>query len=103
MCSQVVKYNGNIILTGVKDPTTDLWALPITPAAININGTNNTSQQLLASPISASTLVHPLVGIDHVDHKREMCQITLILLFCQLMDLTNLRIYPKTSPKKCIR
>jgi hypothetical protein len=30
---------------------------------------------------------------------REMCQITLILLFCQLVDLTNLRIYPKTSQK----
>ena len=27
----------------------------------------------------------------------EMCPITLILLFCQLIDLTNLRIYPNTS------
>ncbi len=25
----VVKYNGKIILTGMKDPTTDLWTLPI--------------------------------------------------------------------------
>jgi len=25
----VVKYNGNIILMGMKDPTTDLWTLPI--------------------------------------------------------------------------
>jgi len=29
----VVKYNGKIILTGMKDPTTDLWTLPIVGAA----------------------------------------------------------------------
>ena len=33
----VVKYNGKIILTGMKDPTTDLWTLPI------INSTGKTS------------------------------------------------------------
>ena len=34
----VVEYNGNIILTGMKDPTTDLWTLPI------VGSTNTTSQ-----------------------------------------------------------
>jgi hypothetical protein len=29
----VVKYNGKIILTGMKDPTTDLWTLPIVGSA----------------------------------------------------------------------
>ena len=29
----VVKYNGTIILTGMKDPTTDLWTLPIVGSA----------------------------------------------------------------------
>ena len=29
----VVKYNGKIILTGMKDPTTDLWTLPILESA----------------------------------------------------------------------
>ena len=29
----VVKYNSNIILTGMKDPTTDLWTLPIVGSA----------------------------------------------------------------------
>jgi hypothetical protein len=29
----VVKYNGKIILTGIKDPTTDLWTLPIVISA----------------------------------------------------------------------
>ena len=29
----VVKYNGKIILTGVKDPATDLWTLPIVGSA----------------------------------------------------------------------
>jgi hypothetical protein len=29
-----VKYQNKVILTGTKDPTTDLWTLPITPTAI---------------------------------------------------------------------
>jgi hypothetical protein len=29
-----VRYQGNVILTGYKDPSTDLWVLPITPDAI---------------------------------------------------------------------
>jgi hypothetical protein len=32
-----VKYKGKIILRGIKDPSTDLWVLPITPKAINEN------------------------------------------------------------------
>jgi hypothetical protein len=32
-----VKYNGKIILRGTKDPSTDLWVLPLTPKAINEN------------------------------------------------------------------
>ena len=31
----VIKYNGKIILTGMKDPTTDLWTLPIIGSAGN--------------------------------------------------------------------
>jgi hypothetical protein len=30
-----VKYQGKVILMGYKDPSTDLWVLPITPDAIN--------------------------------------------------------------------
>jgi len=30
-----VKYNGKIILKGKKDPSTDLWVLPLTPDAIS--------------------------------------------------------------------
>jgi hypothetical protein len=29
----VVKYNGKFFLTGMKDPTTDLWTLPIVGSA----------------------------------------------------------------------
>jgi hypothetical protein len=32
-----VKYNGKIILRGTKDPSTDLWVLPLTPKVINEN------------------------------------------------------------------
>ncbi len=41
LCSH--KYNGNVILNGVNDPTTNLWTLLITPAAINKAGTYKTS------------------------------------------------------------
>jgi hypothetical protein len=30
-----VRYQGKVILTGYKDPSMDLWVLPITPDAIN--------------------------------------------------------------------
>jgi hypothetical protein len=30
-----VRYHGQVILTGYKDPSTDLWVLPITPNAIS--------------------------------------------------------------------
>jgi hypothetical protein len=30
-----VKYNGRIILRGTKDPSTDLWVLPLTPNTIS--------------------------------------------------------------------
>ncbi len=30
-----VKYNGKIILRGTKDPSTDLWVLPLTPNTIS--------------------------------------------------------------------
>ena len=39
----VVKYQGR-----VKDPTTDIWTLPLTPAAIKMRGKSRTSQQLQA-------------------------------------------------------
>ncbi len=39
----VVKYNGKIILTGMKDPTTDLWTLPIVGSAGKNTPTNTTN------------------------------------------------------------
>jgi hypothetical protein len=35
-----VRFKNKIILNGIKDPTTDLWTLPITPTAINETGIN---------------------------------------------------------------
>ena len=35
-----VKYKNKVILNGIKDPTTDLWTLPITPTAINDTGSH---------------------------------------------------------------
>jgi hypothetical protein len=41
----VVKYNGKILLTGVKDPTTDLWTLPIVGSADKISPMNTHDEQ----------------------------------------------------------
>ncbi len=51
-----VRYQGKVILTRYKDPSTDLWVLPITPDAINqqklrtSQGHDLVSAQLRASP-----------------------------------------------------
>ncbi len=51
-----VTYQGQVILTGYKDPSTDLWVLPITPKAINqeklrtSQGHDLVSAQLRAGP-----------------------------------------------------
>ncbi len=51
-----VRYQGKIILTGYKDPSTDLWVLPITPDAIHqeklqtSQGHDLVSAQLRAGP-----------------------------------------------------
>jgi hypothetical protein len=41
----VVKYNGKIILTGMKDPTTDLWTLPIVGSAGKTSPTDTHVEQ----------------------------------------------------------
>ena len=35
-----VRFKNKVILNGIKDPTTDLWTLPITPTAINDTGSH---------------------------------------------------------------
>jgi hypothetical protein len=55
--SCVVKYNGNIILMGSKDCTTDLWTLPLgTPRTITHH--SNKAMIILAAPDCANTHVH---------------------------------------------
>ena len=70
MCS--VKYGGKVILRGYKDPSTDLWILPITPDKVRRQGrlqtslgsdyvTNATkSTQSQAGPCMAHALQYPM-------------------------------------------
>jgi hypothetical protein len=48
-----VEYNGKIILQGYKDPSTDLWTLPITPAGMQ------------------SALSRPPPFVDHALHPKQ--------------------------------
>ena len=64
----VLKYQGVIILTRSKDPTTNLWTLPITPAAVKYKGMRSASQKLQAGPILACTPAHPQVVNDQSNH-----------------------------------
>ncbi len=50
----VVKYNGNIILTGNKDQTTDLWTLPLGILRMTTHH-SHTAMNLLAAPDFANT------------------------------------------------
>jgi hypothetical protein len=36
-----VKYKNKVILHGIKDPTTDLWTLPITPTEVKATGSHD--------------------------------------------------------------
>jgi hypothetical protein len=45
-----VRYQGKVILTGYKEPSTDLWVLPITPDAIKKH-----EEQLRAGPIAKTS------------------------------------------------
>jgi hypothetical protein len=51
----VVQYNNRPILVGLKDPTTDLWTLPIVdPAGKNTQAKHDEMQGPLAVPVCAS-------------------------------------------------
>ena len=62
-----VSYKGKVILTRYKDPSTDLWVLPITPDAINheklrtSQGHDSVPVQLQAGPCMARAPQFPLI------------------------------------------
>jgi hypothetical protein len=87
----VVKYNGKIILIGMKDPTTDLWTLPIVgpeqgehDAFKNLReefmeGTNETrscTTSSLAVPVCASAHACGSEGKVTMSLKKNLHQIT---------------------------
>jgi hypothetical protein len=47
----IVKYNGKIILMGMKDPTTDLWTLPIVGSAGKTSPMNTHDEQDAFEPL----------------------------------------------------
>jgi hypothetical protein len=59
-----VKYQNKVILTGIKDPTTDLWTLPITPMAINAMRSQDLRQdqhnQENSPPVIWATFTHSI-------------------------------------------
>jgi hypothetical protein len=62
--TQHVMYNGNVILTGYKDLSTDIWILPMTPDAIGSQEKLGTSQgHDSVSPRANKILLH-----HHVEH-----------------------------------
>jgi hypothetical protein len=64
-----VVYNTKVIIRGFKVPTTDLWMLPLIPAAII-----KTCQDLLAGPIVAYTLAYPLLEKGLINKKTQTGQ-----------------------------
>jgi hypothetical protein len=60
-----VRYQGEVILTGYKDPSTDLWVLPITPDAIKSHKKQlQTSPGMARAPQSPVTLPTPSQRMD---------------------------------------
>jgi hypothetical protein len=50
----VITYNGKVILTGGKDPTTDLWTLPMGTPHMSSHQAD-TAMTLLAAPDETNT------------------------------------------------
>jgi hypothetical protein len=60
-----VRYQGKVILTGYKDPSTDLWVLPITPDAIKSHKKQSqTGPGMARAPQSPVTLPTPPQRVD---------------------------------------
>ncbi len=60
-----VRYQGKVILTGYKDPSRDLWVLPITPDAIKSHEKQlQTSPGMARAPQSPVTLPTPPQRVD---------------------------------------
>ncbi len=86
MCS--VKYGGKVILRGYKDPSTDLWILPITPDKVCRQGklqtspgsdyaTNTTeSTQSQAGPCMTCALQFPMLSDEITPILPEMVTFT---------------------------
>jgi hypothetical protein len=57
-----VKYQNKVILHGIKDPTTNLWTLPITPTAIKMMGCQMLGKDLVdqknPTPINVAPFTH---------------------------------------------
>ncbi len=62
----IIKYNGKNILRGEKDPSTDLWTLPL--GSHNMTSQHATSTLLLAAPDFADAHAQPAVQIAFFDH-----------------------------------
>jgi hypothetical protein len=67
-----VIYDGKIILTGYKDPTSNLWMLPILP--INkAQTTHDAAHHSLLGPCMSSTLCQAIIFSYHQMTKRKQC------------------------------
>jgi hypothetical protein len=57
-----VRFKNKVILNGIKDPTTDLWTLPITPTTINDTGSHELGKdqcyQKNSHPVDWSAFAH---------------------------------------------
>jgi hypothetical protein len=62
----VVRYNNKISLRGEKDPSTDLWTLPLGSQGMTSQHTN--CVLLLAAPVIANAHAHPAVQIAFFVH-----------------------------------
>ena len=62
----IVQYNGKIILRGAKDPTTDLWTLPL--GSQDMTSQFNISKLPLAAPVIANAHAHLALQIAFFAH-----------------------------------
>ena len=63
-----VRYNGKIILRGLKDPASDLWTLPINPKDMRTTLSRSSPVIDRAPHVPLNSPIHPAVDLAHFTH-----------------------------------
>ncbi len=63
-----VNYNGNVILRGYKDESTDLWTLPINRLSMTRTAPPQSAPGVDCAPYTLQPTIHPGINLPNFTH-----------------------------------